>query len=66
VVVDGRKGTLHSTWIDSMKAEMVGIAVNGCWLSAETGQIVNRDFELISRALCERRRDNVPPGRLKS
>ncbi len=22
-----------------------------CWLSAETGQIVNRDFELISRAL---------------
>ena len=22
-----------------------------CWQSAETGQIVNRDFELISRAL---------------
>jgi len=29
---------------------LYGVAVV-CWLSAETGQIVNRDFELISRAL---------------
>jgi len=25
--------------------------VRQCWLSAQMGQIVNRDFELISRAL---------------
>ena len=29
LVVDGRKGTLHWTWMESMKAEMVGAAVNG-------------------------------------
>lgn len=29
LAVDGRKGTLHWTWIDSMKAEMVEAAVNG-------------------------------------
>lgn len=29
LVVDGRKGTLHWTWIDSMKAEMIAEAVNG-------------------------------------
>ena len=29
LVVDGRTATLHWTWIDSMKAEMVGAAVNG-------------------------------------
>ncbi|MDP7226619.1 MAG: glycine/sarcosine/betaine reductase selenoprotein B family protein [SAR202 cluster bacterium] len=28
-----------------------GLGGEECWLSAETGQIVNRDFELISRAL---------------
>ena len=28
LVVDGRKGTLHWTWMESMKAEMVGAAVN--------------------------------------
>jgi hypothetical protein len=27
LVVDGRKGTLHWTWMESMKAEMVGAAV---------------------------------------
>ncbi len=30
---------------------MVILQLRECWLSAETGQIVNRDFELISRAL---------------
>ncbi len=25
LVVDGRKGKLHWSWIDSMKAEMVGL-----------------------------------------
>jgi hypothetical protein len=29
LVVDGRRGMLHWSWIDSMKAEMVGAAVNG-------------------------------------
>ncbi len=29
LVVDGRRGTLHWTWIDSMKAKTVGAAVNG-------------------------------------
>ena len=29
LVVDGRKGTLHWTWIDSMKAEKIAAAVNG-------------------------------------
>ena len=29
LVVDGRKGTLHWTWTDSMKAEMTAAAVNG-------------------------------------
>ena len=29
LVVDGRKGTLHWSWIDSMKADMMAAAVNG-------------------------------------
>ena len=29
LVVDGRKGTLHWSWIDSMKAEMMAAVVNG-------------------------------------
>ena len=29
LVVDVHKGKLHWSWIDSMKAEMVGAAVNG-------------------------------------
>ena len=40
LVVDGRKGTLHWTWIDSMKAEMVGAAVNGLKQLTEVAAIV--------------------------
>jgi len=40
VVVDGRKGTLHWTWIDSMKAEMVGAAVNGLKQLTEIAAVV--------------------------
>ena len=40
LVVDGRKGTLHWTWIDSMKAEMVGAAVNGLKQQTEVGAVV--------------------------
>ncbi len=39
-VVDGRKGRLRWTWIDSMKAEMVGAAVNG--LKQQTEVAVRR------------------------
>ena len=37
-----------ATGADAISSEAFSIE---CWLSAETGQIVNRDFELISRAL---------------
>jgi len=40
VGVDGRKGTLHWTWIDSMKAEMVGAAVNGLKQLTEIAAVV--------------------------
>ena len=40
LVVDGRKGTLHWTWIDSMKAEMVGAAVNGLKQNTEVAAVV--------------------------
>jgi len=40
LVVDGRKGTLHWTWIDSMKAEMVGAAVNGLKQQTEVEAVV--------------------------
>lgn len=40
LVVDGRKGTLHWSWIDSMKAEMVGAAVNGLKQQTEVGALV--------------------------
>ena len=40
LVVDGRKGTLHWTWIDSMKAEMVGAAVNGLKQLTEVAAVV--------------------------
>jgi len=40
LVVDGRKGALHWTWIDSMKAEMVGAAVNGLKQQTEVAAIV--------------------------
>ncbi len=40
LVVDGRKGTLHWSWIDSMKAEMVGAALNGLKHQTEVGAVV--------------------------
>ncbi|MDP6421686.1 MAG: transposase [SAR202 cluster bacterium] len=40
LVVDGQKGTLHWSWIDSMKAEMVGAAVNGLKQQTEVGAVV--------------------------
>ena len=40
LVVDGRKGTLHWSWIDSMKAEMVGAAVNGLKHNTEVAAVV--------------------------
>lgn len=40
LVVDGRKGKLHWTWIDSMKAEMVGAAVKGLKQSTEVTVVV--------------------------
>ena len=40
LVVDGRKGTLHWTWIDSMKAEVVGAAVNGLKQQTEVAAVV--------------------------
>ena len=40
LVVDGRKGKLHWSWIDSMKAEMVGAAVNGLKQQTEVGAVV--------------------------
>ena len=40
LVVDGQKGTLHWTWIDSMKAEMVGGAVNGLKQQTEVAAVV--------------------------
>ena len=40
LVVDGREGKLHWTWIDSMKAEMVGAAVNGLKQLTEVAAVV--------------------------
>ena len=40
LVVDGRKGKLYWSWIDSMKAEMVGAAVNGLKQQTEVGAVV--------------------------
>ena len=40
LVVDGRRGTLHWTWIDSMKAKTVGAAVNGLKQLTEVAAIV--------------------------
>ncbi len=40
LVVDGRKGKLHWSWIDSMKAEMVGAAVNGLKQQTEVAAVV--------------------------
>ena len=40
LVVDGRKGKLHWSWIDSMKAEMVGAAVNGLKQQTEVAALV--------------------------
>jgi len=40
LVVDGRKGTLHWTWIDSMKAEMMAAAVNGLKQQTEVAAVV--------------------------
>ncbi len=40
LVVDGRKGTLHWTWINSMKTEMVGAAVNGLKQQTEVEAVV--------------------------
>jgi hypothetical protein len=40
LVVDGRKGELHWSWIDSMKAEMVGAAVNGLKQRTEVAAVV--------------------------
>jgi hypothetical protein len=40
LVVDGWRGTLHWTWIESMKAEMVGAAVNGLKQLTEVAAVV--------------------------
>jgi transposase len=40
VVVDGRKGKLHWSWLDSMKAEAVGAAVNGLKQQTEVAAVV--------------------------
>lgn len=40
LVVDGRRGTLHWSWIDSMKAEMVGAAVNGLKQQTDVSAVV--------------------------
>ena len=40
LVVDGRKGKLHWSWIDSMKTEMVGAAVNGLKQQTEVAALV--------------------------
>ena len=40
VVVDVGKGKLHWSWIDSMKTEMVGAAVNGLKQQTEVAAVV--------------------------
>ena len=40
LVVDARRGKLHWTWIDSMKTEMVGAAVNGLKEQTKVGAVV--------------------------
>jgi len=40
LAVDVRKGRLHWSWIDSMKAEMVGAAVNGLKQQTEVSAVV--------------------------
>jgi len=40
LVVDGRKGKLYWSWIDSMKAEMVGAAVNGLKQQTDVAAVV--------------------------
>jgi len=40
LVVDGRKGTLHWSWIDSMKAEMMAAAVTGLKQQTEIAALV--------------------------
>ena len=40
LVVDGRTGTVHWSWIESMKAEMVGAAVNGLKQQTEVAAVV--------------------------
>jgi hypothetical protein len=40
LVVDGLAGKLHWTWIDSMKAESVGAAVNGLNQQTEVAAVV--------------------------
>mgnify|MGYP001558790849 CR=1 FL=1 len=40
LVVDGLKGKLYWTWIDSMKADMVAAAVNGLKQQTELGALV--------------------------
>lgn len=40
LVVDVREGKLHWTWIDSMKGEMVGAAVNGLKQQTEIEAVV--------------------------
>lgn len=40
LAVDGHKGTLHWTWIDSMKAEAMAAAVNGLKQQTELAALV--------------------------
>ncbi len=40
LVVDAGRGKLHWTWIDSMKTEMVGAAVNGLKQQTKVGAVV--------------------------
>ena len=40
LVVEVRKGKLYWSWIDSMKAEMVGAAVNGLKQQTEVSAVV--------------------------
>lgn len=40
LVVDGRKGTLHWSWMDSMKADMMAAAVNGLKQQTEVEALV--------------------------
>ena len=52
LVVAGRKGTLHWTWMESMKADMVGAAVNGLKQQTDVAAVVWDGHRATGMSLC--------------